>query len=564
MKRFPVIMQLMAVFGIVLVVLISVIIYSDMSYRNSTISFNELVTHTTERTLNIQQSHTDFTQAQVELRGVLAYDDSTGKFEKAYRENMANSLTDVQKFVASSQRSDTREEGEKLVKLIMDYQTLGNKLITAKKSNDPQLLTLANEGQTIVNAVGQQFKRTVEVQRNVQTTKADELTSLAQRQSSVIFTASLIIAIVIMAFSYWYSRNMLRRMKNLKEMVAEVGALNLTGADYQPTRNDEIGDIGLTIAQMKGTLKSFVNQLQGTSHTLASASEELSATVDEQTRSLETITDSFEAIAAGSHQNAESISSISAVLEEISAGSEEMSASAAEVSTTTESAVSESYHGMKLLDEVVAQNGEVIQSMGEITEVTQQLSIGSGEIKGIVSVIKGLADQTNLLALNAAIEAARAGEAGRGFAVVAEEVRKLAEQSATSTLDIEKIIQNMGSQIDTSVDRVQVASEKVNTSATSIKTTQDGFHEIMQRLDHAKEGVGQIAQASSETAHGTQTAVDSVQNIAAVAQETSASTQSVTSVLQHQKDSMVEINSNSDNLAKLATELNEILKKFRV
>lgn len=564
MKRFPMIMQLMAVFGVVLVVLLSVIVYSDMSYRNSTTSFNELVTHTTERTLNIEQSNTDFTRAQLELRGVLVYDDSAGKFEQAYRENIAKSLADVQKFVASSQQSDTREEGEKLVKVINEYQTLGDKLVTARKTNDPQLLTLANEGQTLVNAVGQQFKRTVEVQRNVQTTKTEKLISLAQKQSSVIFTTSLVIAIVIMAFAYWYSRNMSRRMKNLKEMVAEVGALNLKGVDYQSTRNDEIGDIGLTIAHMKGTLKSFVNQLQGTSHTLASASEELSATVDEQTRSLETITDSFEAIAAGSHQNAESISSISAVLEEISAGSEEMSASAAEVSTTTESAVSESYHGMKLLDEVVTQNGAVIQSMGEITEVTQQLSTGSGEIKGIVSVIKGLADQTNLLALNAAIEAARAGEAGRGFAVVAEEVRKLAEQSATSTLDIEKIIQNMGSQIDTSVSRVQVASEKVNASATSIKTTQDGFHEIMQRLDHAKEGVEQIAQASSETAHGTQTAVDSVQNIAAVAQETSASTQSVTSVLQNQKDSMVEINSNSDNLAKLATELNEILKKFQV
>lgn len=95
-----------------------------------------------------------------------------------------------------------------------------------------------------------------------------------------------------------------------------------------------------------------------------------------------------------------------------------------------------------------------------IEDVVEELACKSRNIEKITSVISGIAEQTNLLALNASIEAARAGEAGKGFSVVAEEVRKLAEQSQHSALEIQHFIEEMKKQVTDAVNSVQAAESQ--------------------------------------------------------------------------------------------------------
>jgi methyl-accepting chemotaxis protein len=148
--------------------------------------------------------------------------------------------------------------------------------------------------------------------------------------------------------------------------------------------------------------------------------------------------------------------------------------------------------------------------------------------------------------------------------VVAEEVRKLAEQSAAATNHIGDIISKMTGDIQFSVDVVNKANSEVAEGKIAAAETQRGFETIIDKLEQVKTGMDQISQAVAETAQGMQSIVENVQNIGAVAQETSASTQTVAAAAEEQNASLNEVSSHATALASMASQLNEITRKFKM
>ena len=521
-----------------------------------------LVSHTAYRLEQSQKIQFYFSSSIKELRGFLLY--GTPKYEQGSREELGKSLEIMKAYNSTTTIAEVKEEGVKLEKLLIEYQSLLEGVIKAKKENSPNLNEILIQGRKQTIVVEKQTIVLENLQKKYLTSIGAKLFEQSEKMTNIAIFASLFTTIITLGYGYWNSKVLVRRLDVVRKNLMEIGHLNLTGQNLVVKRNDEIGDMALTINSMRVALREFIEKIGQTSQELSNSSVDLSNVVDEQLQAVESVAESAMQIARGASNNAENIRDISATLQEISASSQEAAASSSQVNHGTTTAVEEAVRGMELLDNVVRQNEYMEQAMSGINQVTENLAQGSEKIKGIISVISAIAGQTNLLALNAAIEAARAGEAGRGFAVVADEVRKLAEESNRATTDIIGIINSMGEEIQVAVVTVGKANQEVNRGKEAAASTKQGFDAILDKLKGVNVGISQIAETVDEMAKGTQGMVGNVENINEVAEKTSTNCEMVAVSAEQQNARMREISSSAEKLEDMADTLKLVVGQFKV
>lgn len=167
---------------------------------------------------------------------------------------------------------------------------------------------------------------------------------------------------------------------------------------------------------------------------------------------------------------------------------------------------------------------QVVETMGSINQ-------SSKKIVDIISVIDSIAFQTNILALNAAVEAARAGEQGRGFAVVASEVRSLAQRSATSAMEIKKLIEDAVADIAIGTDLVADAGSTMDDLMTGVSNVAELMNEIMFSSQEQSLGIEQVNKAITQLDNTTQQNASLVEEVAAAAQAMQDQTLQLESVI---------------------------------
>jgi len=198
---------------------------------------------------------------------------------------------------------------------------------------------------------------------------------------------------------------------------------------------------------------------------------------------------------------------------------------------------------------------ETNKASAKIVEDVNNLNSNVKDIKAIVELIVDIADQTNLLALNAAIEAARAGESGRGFAVVADEVRKLADKSKESSIQINKIINDIQHKTEVVVKEATSSSiiireqmKAVEKTDTAFKTIFEGMAQIDSQLKEMVASINEIVDSKDKTKMA-------MESISAISEETAATTEQVSDATKEQ------ING-SQKVAEFAQELNEVVENL--
>ncbi|MGE0430993.1 MAG: methyl-accepting chemotaxis protein [Planctomycetota bacterium] len=236
-----------------------------------------------------------------------------------------------------------------------------------------------------------------------------------------------------------------------------------------------------------------------------------------------TVTSSSTEIAAGSREQEASVAELAATAKEIAATTTEISATANElmqtmgdvsnVTSSTARSAAQSKLGLESMERTM---GQMVESAANITTRLSVLSEKASNISSVVTTIMKVADQTNLLSLNAAIEAEKAGEFGLGFAVVANEVRRLADQTAMASTDIELMVKEMQSAVSAAVMGMdgfagdnRHGSNDVRQVATQHGSINEAVQELVPRFENVKEGMAAQVSGAAQIAEGVNMVVES-------------------------------------------------------
>ncbi len=276
--------------------------------------------------------------------------------------------------------------------------------------------------------------------------------------------------------------------------------------------NSMLATLGTTL----GTLRKFLLEVGAESKRLHAEAQQIASASNEVAESAHTQVDATTSMAAAVEQMTVSINHIS----ESAIETERDSAEATRLAESGEQQVSQASAGIMRLSQTVSAAAEQIRSLDQ----------RANQISSIAAVIKDIAGQTNLLALNAAIEAARAGEQGRGFAVVADEVRKLAERTATATVEIEQMINAIQGDT-TAVTTVMEAAlpqadegvKLAGSAAETLRAIRDGAQSTLDRIRGVAEATREQSAASTSISQRVEQIAHMVENTNELMQKTANS-----------------------------------------
>jgi methyl-accepting chemotaxis protein len=268
--------------------------------------------------------------------------------------------------------------------------------------------------------------------------------------------------------------------------------------------SDEISQTAQSFNRMIGEVQRAIKDIHSSVASLRSVSA--------------SVANASKVVVAGSAEQSNSSTSIAATIEEMTISIRAVANSADDVLNVTRSSHTVSDLGRKIIDETIEKMRLISTAVHEASKSIEDLGAQSREITSVVQVIKEVADQTNLLALNAAIEAARAGEQGRGFAVVADEVRKLAERTSNSTLEISSLVSNIHNRTSEAVREIQDVVGKVSEGQNMARQAGEKITEIQEQSARVSTSVSDITTAIGEESNGSNEIARNIENVARMAE----------------------------------------------
>lgn len=401
-------------------------------------------------------------------RYLLSPDDEAAKL---LNQDMKDLQASSEKALKKTRDTAQQERLQVMIRLANDLKFHGDKMLALKpKSISPdQIQRYIQHVVTITQEFDRLNNELVEIGRNNLSVNLRSTQGGIEWMKRLSIVSSILAITVSIIGAYILARSLSGQITEVIQVAERLSSGDFSHRMNEERRNtDEIGKLMVSFQKMTQTLNTLLEQVQRASHQVSSSciqlgrsGTQLEGSITRQNASTHQVTSAAQEIAATSSQLLETMENVSA-----------LSQSTAQTATNNQ-------------DDLIQMEG----TMRRLADSTQSISTKLGtisekanNINAIVATITKVADQTNLLSLNAAIEAEKAGEYGLGFSVVAKEIRRLADQTAIATIDIEQMVKEMQSAVSMGVMEMDKFTQEVGKGVNDVGT-------IINQLGHVIEQV---------------------------------------------------------------------------
>ena len=379
------------------------------------------------------------------------------------------------------------------------------------------------------------------VRKLVENNKADADKAAENIRSSVgttrvVLLVMLLLAAIVAALAgYWLLRAVTTPMAKVLKVVDVMRTGDLTQRLHL-NRADEIGALEAGFNRMTDEITALVGQAQKSAVQVTTSVTEIAATSREQQ--------------ATANETAATTTEIGATSREIFATSRDLLRTMNEVSEVAGQSAALAGTGHAGLARMEDTMRLVMEAAGSVNAKLAILNEKASNINQVVATITKVADQTNLLSLNAAIEAEKAGEYGRGFAVVATEIRRLADQTAVATYDIEQMVKEIQSAVAAGVMGMDKFSEEVRRGMLDVQNVGGHLTQIIQQVQALAPRFSMVNEGMQTQATGAEQITQALTQLSEAAQQTAESLRQSTQAI--------------DDLTHVANSLRTSVSRFKV
>jgi methyl-accepting chemotaxis protein len=325
-----------------------------------------------------------------------------------------------------------------------------------------------------------------------------------------------------------------------------------------------LSGVSSMINSVVSDIRSLIESFFSMSLAIIQSSRKVNLTAEAASGAIQEISKTIDEIARGASNQASEAQSGVQVVEKLSEQINFVYESYSGITKETTKISELNKTGVQSVSILKEKSKESFDATEKIFSVVENLTNTTKDIGKFVESIENIAEQTNLLALNAAIEAARAGEAGKGFAVVADEVRKLADQSRTSTEEINNLMQSIQDESHLAMESMSNMKMVAKQQNIAVEQTGNAFATIANAIDTIVTKIGDVNHAVNKMQNDKSEVISVIENISSVSEETAASSEQVAATTENQLKLISEMQDAAKDLDALVRELDVKLKKYKL